>query len=313
MVYTLVDLLPPLIIGGVTVLLGVFSVMFVMISMFYKFSQGKRVRIPCLSGMYAAISVVFRDAIKKKNTENGPVFVLWNRKLAPAFIPCLFLIIPGLFACFFLSFWDTFLIENSYTCDPALDCFPIDAENDNLQNDPIVNCSDFDTSDNITILCYQFVFKFTAGTAFAGGLLSFTAIGIKLLGSLLVWSLNLDGKGKQMEEEDGIECCECCNVCWPRCYCCLKVTVLITLVFSPLLFSIVTIIIVIAVPFVRDALSDRQRGLQFGAYYVIIFYIGILVPIFVALLRRSKPYEKFPQTEKSKASNNQRSSYTTLN
>ena len=300
MVYQLADLVPPLVVGGVTVLLGFLSAMFVIIFMLCKLSQGKNVRIPCLFGMYAAISVVFRDAIKKKSTKTGPVFVLWDRKVSPMFIPALFIILPGLFACFITSFWGVFLIENSYTCDPALDCFPIDAEQGNLQNDPIVNCSDFNTNDNITILCYQFVFRFAAGTAFLGGLLAFTATLIKLLGSLLVWSLNLDGKEMKVEEEDKIGCC---SVCCHHCYSCLKSIVLATLIFSPSILTIVTLIAVIAVPFVREALTDRQRTLQFWAYYVTLFYIGGLVPGFILTLRRSKPYEKPIQTVNSKAQN----------
>ena len=59
------------------------------------------------------------------------------------------------------------MIDESYTCDPELDCFPFDANNNtNLQDDPIVNCTDFDISDNITIICYHFAFNFTD----AGGL-----------------------------------------------------------------------------------------------------------------------------------------------
>lgn len=298
-VYELADLVLPLVVGGVTVLLG-FLVIFVIIFIRCKLFQGKRVRIPCLFGMYAAISVVFRDAIKKKTTKTGPVFVLWNRKISPISIPALFILLPGLFTCFITSFWGVFLIENSYTCDPALDCFPIDAEHGNLQNDPIVNCSDFNTNDNITILCYQFVFRFAAGTAFLGGLLAFTAIFIKLLGSLLVWSLDLDGKEKKMEEEDEIECC---SVCCHHCYPCLKTIVLATLIFSPLILTVVTLIALIAVPFVREALTDRQRALQFWPYYLTFFYIGCLVPTFILQLRRSKPYEKPVQTVNSKAQN----------
>lgn len=71
--------------------------------------------------------------------------MLFNRVISSKFIPALFVAIPGLFSCFFTSFWQVFLTGESYTCDPDLDCFPFDADRNYLQSDPIVNCSDFAT------------------------------------------------------------------------------------------------------------------------------------------------------------------------
>ena len=94
-------------------------------------------------------------------------------------------------------------VESQNTCDPDMDCFPFDTDlNWSLQNDPIVNCTDFDTSDNVTIICYQLVFKPVDALGLVGGLLAFTQVSIKLLGHVLVWSM------QPCHEEGERSCCK---------------------------------------------------------------------------------------------------------
>ena len=52
-----------------------------------------------------------------------------------------------------------------------------------------MNCTDFDTSDNVTIICYQLVFQPIDALGLVGGLLAFTQVSIKVLGRVLVWSI----------------------------------------------------------------------------------------------------------------------------
>jgi len=201
--------------------------------------------------------------------------------------------VPGLFSCFFTTFWEVFLTDESFTCDPGLDCFPFDASNLSiLQNNPIVNCSEFATSDNVTIICYQFVFRYATATGLLGGLLTVTAIGIKVLGGVLIWSMDIGEKEEHTEEDETQKHCSKCKSCCRSCYTYLKVSVFFALAALPFLASILATILVFQVPLLRDAVyGTRERRVQFISYIVLSFYLGILVPILTGVLACSKPYE----------------------
>ena len=154
--------------------------------------------------MYKVISFIFSDAIQKREVnldENGREvvgmnqtvvrkvhkFILFNRIISRLLIPFVFPSITVFFACFFVAFWEMFLnVESQNTCDPDLDCFPLDTDLNPLQNHPIVNCTDFNTSENVAIICYQLVFNTVDALGLAGGLLSLTQVSIKLSGRVLV-------------------------------------------------------------------------------------------------------------------------------
>ena len=162
--------------------------------------------------MYKVISFVFRDAIQKREVnlnENGREvvgvnqtvvrkvhkFILFSLTISRHLILSVFPAITVFFACFFVVFWGTFLnVESQNTCDPDMDCFPSDTDLNPLQNEPIINCTDFDTSNNVTIICYQLVFKPVDALGLVGGLLAFTQVSIKLLGRVLVWSFQPCGE-----------------------------------------------------------------------------------------------------------------------
>ena len=167
---------PPLLIFGFTVI-GFLPLICFFICFCCKGRTAKRLELYCLLGMYKVISFVFRDAIQKTEVnldENGRevvgvnqtvvrklhIFILFNRTISRLLIPFVFPAITVFFVCFFVAFWEMFLnVESQNTCDPDLDCFPFDTDLNSLQNEPIVNCTDFDTSVNVTIICYQLVFK----------------------------------------------------------------------------------------------------------------------------------------------------------
>ena len=180
----------------------------------------KRLELYCLLGMYKVITFIFKNAIQKRKVnldENGREvvgvnqtvvrkvhkFILFNRIISRLLIPFVFPSITVFFVCFLVAFWGTFLnVESQNTCDPDLDCFPFDTHFNPLQNDPIVNCTDFNTSDNVAIICYQHMFKLVDALGLFGGLLTFTQVSIKLSGRVLVWSM------QPCHEERERDCCK---------------------------------------------------------------------------------------------------------
>jgi len=298
-VYVLSNSLPPVVVFVVTspfAFVFVISVFLYVIGKladdFLRKHKTPKLKIPCLSGMYAAVSVLFRDALKKKVVGGETIYLLFRRKINPLFILSFVPLVPGLFSCFFTTFWEVFLTEESFTCDPGLDCFPFSVGNLSiLQNDPIVNCSDFATNDNVTITCYQFVFRYAAATGLVGGLLTVTALGVKVVGGVLIWSMDLGEEHTEKEEDETQECYKCKSCC-RHCYAYLKLFVSFTLALLPILASIVASVIVLHVPLLRDAVfGTRERRVQFVSYIILSFYLGLLVPVLTMVLARSKPYE----------------------
>lgn len=300
-VYTLSNFLPPFL---VSVVMVAFAGIFISCVFLYAIVERK---VLGLSGMYAAISVIFRDAIKKKVVGKETIYLLFRREIHPISILLLFLLVPGLFSCFFTTFWEVFLTDESFTCDTGLDCFPFDASNLSiLQNNPIVNCSEFATTDNVTITCYQFVFRYATATGLLGGLLTVTVIGIKVLGGVLIWSMDIGEKKEHTEEEsdETQKHCSKCKSCCRSCYTYLKVFVRFALAGFPSLASVLATILVVQVPLLRDAVyGTRERRVQFISYIVLSFYLGFLVPILTIMLACSKPYESLNITVNIHAQN----------
>ena len=214
--------------------------------------------ILCFTGMYAAVSIVFGDGIRKDSSNANTRYFLWNRKICASCIPFLFLIIPALICCFFAAFWDVFLIEESLTCNPDLDCFPFSEKDNALQDNPIMNCSDFDMNDNVTIRCYSFVSGFTYGAAIVGGLITFTTNTIVLLGNVLTWT-----------SDTGEACCKC-----------FKKSVSLVVAFSPWIIAIVMTGLAKGLPFFRQEFHLYET--QFVIYLITMIYLGF-PPLIVVL------------------------------
>ena len=93
--------------------------------------------------------------------------------------------------CAFITFWVIFLVEESFGCDPRLDCFPRQDNNSELlSHTPIQNCSDYDLTDNVTIICYRFAFRYAEGFGVAGGILVFAASLMKMYEFLFFWAVD---------------------------------------------------------------------------------------------------------------------------
>ncbi len=76
-----------------------------------------------------------------------------------------------------VTFWITFLVNTSESCELGLDCF-------DQQFQYIEDCATFDFTNN-SVQCYQFELDFINGTGTAGGLLAIAIAVIQL--SMQVW------------------------------------------------------------------------------------------------------------------------------
>ena len=88
-----------------------------------------------------------------------------------------------------MTFWDTFLVDVTYSCDPNFDCYPLPLASITYRSiPPIVNCSDYVTlPDNMTIVCFTFTFDYSQAFGAAGGVFAFAVFGIRIVLGIIIW------------------------------------------------------------------------------------------------------------------------------
>lgn len=68
-----------------------------------------------------------------------------------------------------MVFWDIFLIDTSYACDTAYDCY---LNNGSFFDLPVQNCLRIANSDKAKVTCYTFVFKLSSAVGIVGGFIA---------------------------------------------------------------------------------------------------------------------------------------------
>ena len=114
--------------------------------------------------------VIFRDALKRKK---DPHRILLHRyEIAQKHVVQLSTVTSAVIYAVFISFWASFLVDQTFVCDPQLDCFISNSstEVDANSAERVDDCAD--VSDNVTVICYHFVLDTTAGFASAVGFLT---------------------------------------------------------------------------------------------------------------------------------------------
>ena len=203
-----------------------------------------------------------------------------------------------------VTFWVVFLIEETFACDAGLDCFPFTEDGDKIQGHPIVNCSDFESADNITITCYRFVLKYAEGFGAAGGVLYFSAFVTSAFTSVVFYAAHLlpqlrtvnddDDDDELVVSEDNImqETGSCWDFDW---YTAVRswmgpVLFILTVTSVPVLCSFVTAVVVFSVDFFKDTiLKTTSSRTQFVAYYISLQYMSIVpLPILTTYILKRR-------------------------
>lgn len=155
--YRSADYVPPVVLFSIVNLLGLLSVNGFMFYMIYmqkvsaRKSRGTLFNVCCRVCFIQKCDWITINWLRGKLTKIKHFTCSWTGKysflLSSLWYQVLF---PALF-------WEVFLLEESFICDPDLDCFPFDADNNtNLQDNPVLNCTDFGMSDHhLMSLCIQ--------------------------------------------------------------------------------------------------------------------------------------------------------------
>lgn len=111
----------------------------------------------------------------------------------------------------FITFWITFLVDETFVCDERIDCFPISIAL--LQDSPIENCTTFD-SDDVEIRCYQFVLRYAETLGVAGGVLAIYCAITRGMFDCFVWLCLQTLKADSNRDDSHRDTCTCKKISW---------------------------------------------------------------------------------------------------
>ena len=171
-----------------------------------------------------------------------------------------------------MSFWSSFVAEETFGCNPQLDCFLRDQSTfDVPSSEPLDNCTSYDST-NGTVVCFEFVFDLTRGFSSAVGFMGVAVVYCRLYIYVMLWLREF-----------------CSNKCQMDCTNCASL--IMQIVISIILFLI--IIVVGAVPFFKDVVfkTNKSRIIYF-AYMSSFLYNGPLAGVFVTYILRNEEDEE---------------------
>ena len=213
------------------------------------------------------IKVVFKDVFEEKEFFDSVEIALQKRAL-PRFAKSLFFTSAlTIISCALLTFWNVFIIEETFSCDPGLDCFKV---NGSIPT----NCTDLQEDEEI--ICFTFVFAIGRAAGTAGGILTLSAFIVKAEAIVVLKMVDYIRAKSDLEsrlEDDKLPKCSCS--------CC---TVLIFYILLPILGIvgfIVLLVVTIAVPAINDiAFPTMQNIMIFIGYFasaLITFVVTFVV------------------------------------
>lgn len=140
--------------------------------------------------MFQFVKLIFKRSLKKE--EDSIVF--YDYKITTLDLIPLSTITSLILLMAFTSFWASFLVDETFACDPQLDCFLRDPSLFVSSTKPLNNCTSLDYN-NDAVVCFKFVFDFKAGFASAFGFAGVAALYCNVCFSILVWFSKLCNNG----------------------------------------------------------------------------------------------------------------------
>ena len=221
---------------------------------------------------YIYSKVIFRDALKREEEDSQCKISLHDYEIPSGHQIILFSTITTMTLCsVFISFWASFLVDQTAVCDPMLDCF-VTSSSSLESDDPspperIQNCADIES--NATVDCFEFVFAVSEGFASAIGFLAVVVAYVYLIGYSLIWLMGL-----LLSSDHNTSSCarKCALFAW------------ICLVFLPVILDIVIFIVALSVPLFSDVvLKTAENTLKFSAYLLCFSYVGPFATAYLSI------------------------------
>lgn len=250
--------------------------------------------LPWKSAMYDLPQLIFK-LYDEKEVNGVKIIFLCGRQLLPvknttkkkvvvratlASMEFLFLNSVSILVCSALLFWYIFLLKQTFTCDPGVDCFALSIEDKSpLQQRPIDNCSDFEMMNNVTIECYHYAFLFGTGLSAFGGLLKFGEISLRISISVFFWGVDA--------ATSTVTTVTTKSKIWNILKRIVGVFIIVILALSPVTVIVTGFSFIISLV-VSNIVKEVATLFKFILYLITFCFIGLYI-LSVALLARSLP------------------------
>ena len=251
---------------GVSILTILFVTLIVIVSIIW-FKVYRSSAHHCIELTYHFAKLVLRDALQRNLEAAPPRMTLYDRRVSPVSVILLSSLAPAVFIPSFVSFWASFLVDETYACDPGLDCFSRNSSSFVIDyQDPLTTCTDLS---NDTVVCFQFVFDYVAGFASMGGFLVVAVISTKVYGIVLVWLV-----GIMPSPHDGRhgKCYSCRAVC--------SIVGVFSFFLAPIIIATLILSAALLQPFINDVVfQSNERVLNFAAYWSSLLFAGTVTGV----------------------------------
>ena len=213
--------------------------------------------------LYSYSKIVFRGSLDRTCTDNNnninriefqKYFGGLEKRI---FLFCLSLVTTLVIWCVFISFWASFLLEETNVCTFRLDCFTTNSSLSSTKPDDFVKIENCDeVPRNATVLCLQFDLNLTEGFSYAVGFFGVAVAYIHFYSKAMVWIMKAS-----LERE--FSCVRCgLFFCWG------------CLIFGP--FILLPIIGIL-----DASINTKERYLQRYAYVLFFVYAGPFIAFVV--------------------------------
>ncbi len=151
-------------------------------------------KLPCWTCIFGGLKLIYGKEIDELEAKGKPtIYSICGRHVRPWLLAMLFLVVMFVCTCTLIAFWNTFLVDESMTCDMNMDCFAINSTTGNAKTEnPLNNCTAYE--DDYTIHCYKFVFNYPGALGDAGGVLVLASVIMNVQAGLWVGASSQEGK-----------------------------------------------------------------------------------------------------------------------
>ena len=252
------SVIPPLIAGGIT-LYSVSLILMIsrMFNRCYKYPTCQDV-----DSFFSLVKATFGKYIEKiKGTQK---FTFYRYEISPRQIIMLSTVTVVILGPTFMSFWVSFLVDETLVCDPKLDCFLRDPSTHLFpSSERLDNCTSSYDGTNGTVVCFQFVFDFKGGFAAAVGFMGVAVVYCRMY----IYAM--------------IRFRECCGY-QTMGACTMAVSIMmhtVALALAGWIFHVITS--------VSDVVYKTNKStILFLAYFISFVYIGPFAGVYIAFVLR---------------------------
>ena len=206
--------------------------------------------------------IIYRDALKLK--KNPPRILFHSYEISHWHVLQFSTVISMFIFAVFVSFWSSFLLESTYTCNPTLDCF---FRNSTIwvNGKRVRDCSTIGSS--VTVVCYQFILNSTKGFSASVGFLAVAVMYIYVYGYLVIWLLEI-----ALSPRVTIVGAKICSIIgW------------VLLIVFPLIVAVVAVIVMYSDKILAEiTFKNFESEMIFITYWVFFVYTGPLSAVFMS-------------------------------